>query len=297
MRPVLFEVPGLGVALRSYEVCVAFALLLGWVVSLSRAKEDKLPTESMGLAYLLAAVCGVLGARGLWLAQHPEAFTGPLALVQFQAGGMALFGGIFAGGLATWAYVAKEGVPVAAWFDCLGPALLAGMALEGLGAFLAGTDFGLYAPDLAWGVRFPPGSPAQAFQRATMDGVITPESHALPVHPTQLYGVFMSLVGLYFAGRLRRSRVVSGQVAALCFGWFALSRMVVQDSFTARRQSVEIAGIDVNLAAGVFFVVVAVLAHRSLVLRGQRASDPSEHRHWLGGAWTPNSGDHAGPGA
>ena len=290
MRPVLFELPGLGLSLRSYEVCLVFALLLGWVLSLAQAKDDRLPTESMGVAYLLAVLCGVLGARGLWLAQHPSEFLGPLSLVQLQAGGMALFGGVLAGGLATWAYVRREGVPALAWFDCLGPAILAGMALESLGAFLAGTDFGLYAPDLAWGVRFPPGSPAQVFQRNTLSGVVAPDNPSVPVHPVQLYGVVLGVFGFLAARRMLASRSFSGGVFCFAFGWMALSRMVIQNFFMARRESVAIGGIDMNLASGLFFALVAAYGYRTLSLAAQRAEDPKTHRLWEGGPWTPNEG-------
>lgn len=291
MRPVLFEFSSLGLSLRSYEVCLAFGLLLGWVLSLARAKEDKLPTETMGVAYLLTALCGVLGARGLWLAQNPDGFQSPLSLLQLQAGEMALFGAFLAGALASAAYVSRQGIPRTAWFDCLGPALLVGFALEGIGAFLAGTDFGLYSPDLAWGVRFPPGSPAHTFQRDTLDGVIAPASSALAVHPTQLYGVLLAVVGLFLASRLRGRRRFSGQIAAFCFGWFALAKMVVQEMFTARRQSVEIVGLDVNVLAGIFFVIVAGFAYRQMSLRAARDPKPDTYRLWLGGPWTPPGPD------
>ena len=287
MRPVLFEFSSLGLSLRSYELCLAFGLLLGWVLSLARAKQDKLPTETMGVAYLVTALSGVLGARGLWLVQHPDHFAGPLSLLQLQAGEMALFGALLAGGIASAAYVSRQGVPPAAWFDCLGPALLVGLALEGIGAFLAGTDFGLYSPELAWGVRFPPASPAHAFQRATLDGVIAPTSSALAVHPTQLYGVALAVVGLFLAHRLKMRRGFSGQIAAFCFAWFALARMVVQEMFTARRNSIEVMGLDIIVVAGLFFVLVAGFGYRQMSLRAARDPKPDAYRLWLGGPWPP----------
>jgi phosphatidylglycerol:prolipoprotein diacylglycerol transferase len=285
MRPILLELPGLGLSLRSYEVCLVLALLLGWVLSLAQAKDDKLPTESMGVAYLLAVLFGVLGARALWLLQHPTAFAGPLSLLQLQAGAMALFGGLLCGGVATWAYVRRLGVPPLAWFDCLGPAILLGMGLESLGAFLAGTDFGVYSPDLAWGVRFPPGSPAHAFQRSTMVGMVAPENPAMSVHPVQLYGLVLAGVGFVWARRLLARREFSGQIITFCVGWFALSRMGVQNFFMARREGLQVGGLDMNIAAGLFFAVVAAYAYRSLSKAA--ADDPHAHRLWLGGDWTP----------
>ena len=270
MHPVLFELPG-GAPVPTYGVLVAVALLLGWITSLANAKARGLEVERLGLAYLIAVVAGLLGARALWVAQHPDSYDGVLGLLQPRSGQMALGGGILAAALASWAYCKKEGLSWVAWLDALAGPVLMGLALERFGAFLAGDEFGLYAPDVAWAVEFPNKSPAHLFQLYKMPGAVSPSSRALPVHPTQLYAASSLGLGaawLWWLDRRQRGPAYAGQFAAWGFIVYALGRMVIEPIFQAERRPIEIAGISLDLIAGLFYVGLGLLWLRRGRARG-----------------------------
>lgn len=282
MHPILFELPG-GAPLRSYGALVAIALLVAWIASLANAKREGLDAEKLGLAFVLAAVAGLLGARGLWLAQHPEAFEGLASVVRLTAGQLAFGGGLIAAALASWVYCRKEGIDPRRWADALAQPLLVGFCLERLGALLAGSDFGLYAPENPLAVRYPAGSPAQLFHLSTMRGSLSPAGESLPVHPTPLYAVAVAalMLGLLIVGQRRGWFSAPGQRATLAVAALIVAKMLIEPWTLARRDPLVISGVDMDLAAGVFYLLLCALVYRRLA----RARAP--------GGGTPASGARA----
>ena len=231
MRPILFEIPGLGWELQSYGVAMGLALLVAWFVALDRARRDGLPSESLGMLFVFAAFAGIVGARGLWLLQHPSVSA---SLFNLPAGGLSIAGGVVAALIVTAIGCLRRGVSTLSWLDAVAPGFAAGLVVEGVGAFLAGSEFGRYvAPgDLGYGlaVQFPAGSPVHDYHEHLMAGLPTFTAElSAPVHPVQLYAAAMGLVILGIALVVRRRRSYPGQVALVTLAGFVISRLVVED--------------------------------------------------------------------
>ncbi len=286
MHPTLFTIPGTEITVQSYGAFVGLALILGWIISLRLAKSDRLPTEQMGTAYVLAVGAGLLGARVLWLMQHSDQYEGLVSLVTLQAGGMSVGGGLLLGIAVTLAYCARRGVPFWAWADSAAPAFIIGVALERLGAFLAGTDFGVYVDaDFALAMRFPVDSPVYLYQRRIMTGMKFPPDGSLPVHPVQLYALALAVVGAGTAFWLRARRTFSGQTALFVLGFYSVARMAVEDPFRVD-SSPEVLG-PVTLGHLAAFSIAAVSIWVYVSRRGRARKDPEALRLWEGGPWTP----------
>jgi len=143
MSPVLFSVPGTQWEVSSYGFFLGLALIAGWILSLSLAGRDRLPADRLGTSYVVAVAFGLVGARGAWLVQHPDAWTGwgsVLSLSSPGQGGLAPFFGVVVGFLVAAMHVQRMRVPVLAWFDAVAPALALGLAIERIGALLAGMN-------------------------------------------------------------------------------------------------------------------------------------------------------------
>jgi prolipoprotein diacylglyceryltransferase len=239
------------------------------------------------MAYVIAAVSGLLGARGLYVAQHPDTYTGVMSLLRLPAGELALGGGMIAGALATAMYVRRLSVPIWAWLDCLAPSLLLVIAIERFGAFLAGADFGIYAPGFPLAVVYPAESAPAAYHRWAMEG-LSAGGDSLPVHPVQLYACVGALAGVGGARWIRtRRRVFSGQIALLCVGWYALIRMVVDEQLRALSPKTRFGPFDLDLVAGVGMVGVVLLAYATRAAAARR--EPQRARAWEGGPWSPHA--------
>jgi phosphatidylglycerol:prolipoprotein diacylglycerol transferase len=286
MHPTLFQIPGSESGLQAYGFSVAVALITGWVVSLALARRDRLPADRLGTAYVVMAALALVGARGLWLFQHPDQVGGLGEVFQLQAGGMAVGGGLFIGLIVAFLYCQTREVPFWAWADCLGPALLAGVAIERLGAFMAGTDFGHIVATGSWfGVHFPAGSPVHDYQVRALSGLNFPPGQSMPVHPTQLYAIALAVVGLLVAAVVRRRRTFSGQVGLWCLGWYVVARMAIEDPFRVDASEPIFGPLRLGQAAALVlaFAVAAVYASRSRAAK----QHPDRHRQWTGGAWSP----------
>lgn len=263
MNPELFELPGFEAPLRSHPLLVALALFAAWLWSLSMAAEDELPAERLGWVFVAGVVSAVVGARLFWVLQQPGSFDGVASLVVPRPGELAWGGGVLAGVAVSAVACRRLGVPLAAWLDCLAPALLLVVFADRVGAFLAGVDFGTYAPDLPWSVRYPYGSPAHIFHLRNMPLIATREGGSLPVHPTPVYGAACVLVGLLAARWLRRRQspagrgAARGRIAWFCLGVFALAEMLLEPSFRVRPVGLEVFGVDLDRLAGGFFVLLA----------------------------------------
>jgi phosphatidylglycerol:prolipoprotein diacylglycerol transferase len=231
MRPILLELPGLGWPLQSYGVAMGVALLLAWFIALDRARRDGLPTETLGMNFVVSAFAGVLGARALYLVQHPGATGG---LFTLPAGGLAVAGGMVAALLVTSVACARRKISTFAWLDAVAPGFAVGYIVERIGAYLAGAEFGRYVGqgDVGYALRvqFPAGTPIHDYHQQLMKGLptFTPELSA-PVHPVQLYAAAMGLVILAIAIVVRRRRRYVGQVAIATLTAFIIARWGIED--------------------------------------------------------------------
>lgn len=298
MAPLLFTVPGLGWEIQSYGFFMGLALVIGWVVSLALARADRLPAESLGTVYVASVAGGVLAARAGWLAQHPDRWEGAGSLLSLSADGLAPFVGIVVALLLSTVMATLRKVPVTAWFDVIAPAFAVGTILERVGALLAGSGYGRYAPDWPLSIRFPPGSAAYADHLAHLEGLLAPGADAsLPVHPTQLYGAVLAAVGLWFVLWLRKRRRFSGQVFLSYVMYVIVARTFVEDWFRADAVQPVLGPLNPGQVAGVALLIALGIILRT---RGRRAGQiEGGLRYWEGGRWTPGkpSPTKARPGA
>ena len=263
MHPELFSVPGVDWEVQSYGFFAGLALLVGWVLTLSQARRDDLPADALGTVYVVSVAAGLIGARAVWVLQHPSAYDGWRSLVTLQAGTLAPFAGVIVALGVSAALVQRRGVPVLAWFDVLTPAFAVGYGLERLGAFLAGSGHGIYAPGLAWAVRFPPGSPAYAAHRRALDALLPAGSPvSLPVHPTQLYGLALALAGIALWVFLRRRRRFTGQIFLGYALYFLVARSLIEEWFRADAASAAVGPFNPGQAGSLIMIAVLSLLYR-----------------------------------
>ena len=179
-------------AIPTYGAFTALALIAGLLaLAAFERKLDLNPGKlwNLGLIGILAAL---IGSRLLMVAvyfsafrEHPFWVLGLAANHLPWIGAVAVLLGITAGLL----YALAEGLPLARVLDCVAPAAALALAINRIGAFLAGLDFGLPAMG-GWGVTY--SSRFAALWYGTPLGV--------PVYPVQLYQAVACL--LIFAGLL-----------------------------------------------------------------------------------------------
>lgn len=287
MYPVLFRIPGLDWDVQAYGFFMGLALIVGWLLALAGARRDQLPPDPLGTNYILSVALGLVAARTGWLLQDPSRIEGWQSFIQLQAGGLAGFAGVVIAAFASAMLCQRKRIPVLPWLDVVSPAFAVGLALERVGALLAGTGYGRYVdPTFALAIRFPEGSPAHADHVARLATLMGPGvTGSLPVHPTQLYGLVLALGALGLCLWMRRRRSFSGQVFLAMAMYVLIARTFVEGAFRADADPAAVG--PLSLAQVVAIILVGVMG---MVYRGRRtraAKDPSALRQWTGGPWTP----------
>jgi phosphatidylglycerol:prolipoprotein diacylglycerol transferase len=248
MHPILFKIPlphwnlpkflGGGelhaFPIYAYGVMLGLSLVVGWYISLTIAKQDGLPRETMANNYVFTAICAIVGARVLYILTNLSEFHSWKDYLAIRSGGLVAYGGFLGGFIGSWIYCNRKGVRLLAWADAAVPSLASGLLFTRIGCYLFGCDFGKPLSEKApkwlqklgtfpeWhydhkagkfldeaGLRLAysdpnnkpqilSGSPAWVQHTESFPGV-RELHHSMPVHPTQIYE---SLTGLILLGLL-----------------------------------------------------------------------------------------------
>ena len=226
MRPILFVIPGVNLPILGFSLLLVAATFAALYLTAWRARREGIdPDDVFGLAtWLLTG--GFVGARVLFVAQHPESIQGPLDIFKVWQGGIVFYGCIIGGLIGSVAYWWRHPFPFRAMADAVAPSLAIGCALGRVGCFLNGCCYG-EAADFPWSVHFPAGSFPWSHQ--VVHGLIPPSAaHSLPVHPTQLYAaldgiLLLGLLSAYYPFRRR-----DGEVMALLMVTYPVTRFFIE---------------------------------------------------------------------
>ncbi len=231
MYPIFFRIPEWfplmgGAPITSFGVFMFLTFMVGGLVLRPEVERVGLEPEKAWDFIVMGVLGGILGAKVYYvLLNYQDLIADPVGSI-FSRGGMVWYGG-FLGGLAAVSWeVKKSGLRWPQMADLIAPVLAIGYAVGRMGCFLVGDDYG--RPTDAWfGVKFPQGAPP------TRASVI--ESHfgvevdpyfverfgdVIPVHPTQLYEVVMSLMIFGFLWRIRKHHYAEGWIWWI---WFVLA--------------------------------------------------------------------------
>lgn len=169
MHPILFEIPGLNLPLRSFGVMLALGFLLGsWVYTKLAARHGDDPVHdparySSITMWILIGV--VVGARLHYVTVQILRFDGtdpdnedflrhPLEALMVWHGGLSMYGGMFGAILFGMWKAKREKVRALHALDLGLIAGMVGQSVGRVGCFLVGDDYGSVVPerfrDLPW---------------------------------------------------------------------------------------------------------------------------------------------------
>lgn len=231
MYPILFRLPEWmpllgGEPVTSFGVMMMLAFLVAALVQRSELRRAGLDPDHTWDILFVAVVGGFVGARLYYALLHLDLTLQDPAAMLLARGGMVWYGGFLgAAALVVWRIV-RAGLPLAKTADLTAPSLAVGYAIGRVGCFLVGDDYG--RPTDAWvGVAFPEGMPptrVDALERVfgvQVDPALVERFGAVvPVHPTQLYEVALSLLIFAFLWRIRKGRHAAGWLFSV---WMVLA--------------------------------------------------------------------------
>ncbi|MEX2526911.1 MAG: prolipoprotein diacylglyceryl transferase [Gemmatimonadota bacterium] len=231
MLPVLFHLPDWfpflgGEAITSFGVMMFLSFMAGaWVLRAEMARENMDPDQAWDLVFM-AVLGGILGAKLYYiLLNYPRLVEDPAGLI-FSRGGLVWYGGLMGGAALVIWQIRRMGLPLAKTADLVAPVLAIGYAVGRIGCFLVGDDYG--RPTDSWvGIKFPEGAPPtrvdvlERYFGVTVDpALVAKYGEVVPVHPTQLYEVGLSLIIFAILWKLRRHLHAPGWLFML---WLSLA--------------------------------------------------------------------------
>lgn len=266
MLPILFHIPDWipllgGAPITSFGVMMFLAFVAGGTL-LQRDMARQGLDDGRAWDLLFAAVVGgIIGAKAYYVLLNYELLLADPRFA-FSRGGLVWYGGFILGTAAVIWQIRKAKLPLGATADAVAVALPMGYALGRFGCFLVGDDYG--RPTDSWvGIAFPEGAPPttpsaleQYFGVQVSPEMVAAYGQAIPVHPTQLYEVAMSLVIFWIVWRLRHRAAQAGWLFMVWLTLAGVERFVVE--FFRAKDDRFLAGLTLAQAISVLLVGVGL---------------------------------------
>ena len=238
MHPILFEIPGVDIPIRSFGVMVALGFIVGsWILGKLAARygddPEKDPARYSRIAmWILVGV--VIGARLMYVtvemargSEVGQSFrSNPLKILAVWEGGLVMYGGMF-GAIAAGMWCARRDKVRAVHALDLGlVAGFVGQAIGRVGCLLVGDDYGRVVDrahehlPFPITLRVPDPQPDQS--------LFGPENAGKLLYATQAWMSMKALLIAFIGWQILKRRRYAGQVALWIILLYAVLRSFVE---------------------------------------------------------------------
>ena len=252
--PVIWRVGPL--ALRWYSLMIMVGVLVGvWLAARFAAKRGVAADDVHSAAFWIVGA-GIVGARLAHVIDRFDYYRdNPAKILAIYEGGLAIWGGLLAGGLAGWLYTRRYHIPFWPFADSVAYGAILGQAIGRIGCIINGDVAGKPTGG-DWGFVYT--NPNALLPKAEYFNVAT--------HPYPLYemGLDLALFGLLFLVA-RRVRLDGAVFLVYCVG-YALIRFFLT---FVREEEMFLFGLQQAQVLSLLVIVLAAYCY--LYLRSQRA--------------------------
>src|SRR5437879_2300796 len=112
MRPVLFEIPGLGLKIFGFASMLVLGFLGGIGLAAWRSRREKLDPEVIYDLVSWLFVGGLVGARLFFVVQHREAIHTAWDIFKVWRGGIVFYGSVIGGVAAFLLFWLRRRFPI-----------------------------------------------------------------------------------------------------------------------------------------------------------------------------------------
>jgi len=210
MIPELFKIGP--ITLHSFGLMAMLGFLIPSLIMRGEFRRNKIDPDFASTIAVAAIIGGFIGARLYYIIEHWQDFLRDPVSMIFSGAGLVWYGGFFGGAAAVIYIIKRNKLPVLSTVDLIAPLLMLGYAFGRGGCLLSGD--GDYGPpsDLPWAMAFPKG--------------IVPT--AVPVHPTPIYNILLTMIFFAIIWKVRMRNFPSGTIFGMCLIAGGVERFVTE---------------------------------------------------------------------
>ena len=237
-----------GISIAWYALIITCGMIAAVAYVIYTSKKIGITMEDVIDFALFTIPIGIIGARLYYVLTKLEEFDSFIDVINIRNGGLAIYGGIIAGGLTVLAVCYYKKINFLAFADCVAPGVLLAQGIGRWGNFMNGEAFG-YECD--W------------FCKMGLNNQLT-DYTLMYVHPTFLYESLWNFLGFALVNLYAKylHKKYDGELFLMIFGWYGLGRMFIEGLRTDSLYST-IFGIEFRtsqvLAAVIFAICAAAL--------------------------------------
>lgn len=249
--PVIFHLGAF--ALGWYGLAVTLAIVAAVLIAVHQGKRRGIDTTEIQSLALWAVIAGIVGARLFHVIDQWQYYAAnPLQILQFQQGGLAIWGALVGGGVATIAYARTRHIPLGRLVDALAPALLTAHIIGRFGCIINGDAYG-GVTSLPWGFIY------------THPNALIPLSlFGRPTHPYPVYEIIWNGLALLVVWQLGRYFKQDSLVFLSYLSLYSLGRFVLT---FVRQENVILWGLQQAQIIAMLTLVASLVAMTYLVTR------------------------------
>ena len=192
-----------------YALIITFGMILCVLYIMSRAKRIGISYEEILDFALFVIPIGILGARLYYVFSEIDRYDSLKDVFNIRNGGLAIYGGIIAGGITVYVICKIKKIYFPAFADCVVPGLILAQSIGRWGNFMNGEAYGYETDifirmglDFGWGMKY--------------------------FHPTFLYESLWNMLGFVLINIFYKHKKYDGQIFLMIFGWYGLGRMLIE---------------------------------------------------------------------
>lgn len=243
---VAFDIGGWPV--HWYGLIMGLCILIAYIIFSREGKRKGIDEETLFNFLFWMVVIGYLGARLYYVAFRLDYYlANPAQILMIWQGGIAIYGGIIAGGVTIYVMSKRQQLNPATIFDITAPAVMLAQAIGRWGNFI---NQEAYGGEVSRGFLESLYLPNVIIEQMNVNGIYH--------HPTFLYESLWNLLGFVLILMLRRQPKFfrQGEVAATYVIWYGIGRTFIE---SMRTDSLYLGPLRVSQWLSMILVVAGII--------------------------------------
>lgn len=208
INPVAFHI--FGVDIYYYAICIVIAIITSLILCYKAKEKFNISFEFILESLIVAIIMGIIGARIYYILFNFNYYIiSPIRIFHIRDGGLAIYGGLIAGGLTITIMCKLKKVDPLDFFDCIVPFVAIAQSIGRWGNFFNSEAYGKSTSNI-----FRMGI-------STIDGY-------KEVHPTFLYESFCTMIIFFILKILQKNRHFKGEIFYFYLLLYTGIRMIIE---------------------------------------------------------------------